>query len=210
MSTAHIVSSFLALGPLLLTLCNSYANAPKQFRDLSQEILSLHVVHNQVKAQLPTKGGHNTPTLSANYTHDLEVLYDGLHTIIKDLGDLLEKYKSLTKNCSISFDRLRWGKEDIGELRQRILIHACLLSAFNTSLLWYVGFLPRFLLIELPSICKLLLYRHAKNSFQYAVSNSENRMPTPNSRMPISYNIVHKSSRPRNSSGNYLQVQPPR
>jgi len=141
MSPVYIVSSFLALGQLMWNTYTSYANAPKQFRDLSQEISSLHVVHKQVEAQLLTV------TLSANHTLDLKVLHDGLQTLMKDLSDLLEKYKSLTKNYTISFDRLRWGQEDIAELRQRILIHVCLLSAFNTNLLWYVRFFLRFLLI---------------------------------------------------------------
>ncbi|RPB18758.1 hypothetical protein L211DRAFT_871653 [Terfezia boudieri ATCC MYA-4762] len=53
---------------------------------------------------------------------------------MKELDALLQKYKSLTENQSVSFDRLRWGQEDLAGFRERIVMHVGLLTAFNTNL----------------------------------------------------------------------------
>ena len=131
---------------------SAYAGAPEQFRNFSQEILSLHVVVKTVEDQLRNRGPrNNTLTLSAKHTDDLKTLHDGLQTIIKELDALLKKYQSLTEDRFISFDRLKWGQEDLVGLRERILMHVGLLTAFNTSITWYVHVrLPfRFLIMTL-------------------------------------------------------------
>ena len=140
MSFASSVDDFLAGGTLVWRVFNTYAGAPEQFRNFSQEILSLHVVFKKVEDQLGNQGlGNNTLTLSARDTNDLKILHDGLQTIVKELDALLQKYNSLTENHTISFDRLRWGKEDLSGVRERIIAYVGLLTAFNTSLMSYVN-----------------------------------------------------------------------
>lgn len=136
--------NFVRVGSLLWNMYSVYAGAPEQFRNFSQEILSLHVVFKKVEDYLRNQGfGDNitgTLTLSAKDANDIKILYDGLQTIVKDLDALLKKYKSLLENRNILFDRLRWGQRDLTEFRGRILVHIGLLNAFNTSLTWYVVF----------------------------------------------------------------------
>ena len=140
MSFGFSVGDFLAGGTLVWKVYNAYADAPEQFRNFSREILSLHVVFKKVEDQLRNQGfGSNTLTLSANDTNDLKILHDGLQSIVKELDALLQKYHSLTENHSISFYRLRWGQEDLSGLRERIIVHVGLLTAFNTSLMSYVN-----------------------------------------------------------------------
>ena len=140
MSFGYGVGDFLAVGKLLWDVYSAYAGAPEQFRNFSQEILSLHVVFKTVEDQLRNRGsGDNTLTLSAQATDDLKILHNGLQTIVTELDALLKKYQSLKEDRSISFDRLKWGKEDLAEFRQRIIIHVGLLTAFNTSLTWCVN-----------------------------------------------------------------------
>ncbi|KAF8445103.1 hypothetical protein BGX38DRAFT_701066 [Terfezia claveryi] len=135
MSFGFSVGDFLGAGTLVWNVYSAYAGAPEQFRNFSREILSLHVVYKQIKDQLCNQGyGNNSSTLSAKDTNDLKILHDGLQNIIKELDALLKKYKSLTVNHSVSFDRLRWGLEDLAGFRERIVIHVGLLTAFNTSL----------------------------------------------------------------------------
>lgn len=115
---------------------SAYADAPEQFRNFSQEILSLHIVFKRVEDQLCNQGpGNNILRLSAKDMDDLKILHDGLQTIMKELDACLKKYQSLTEDHSISFDRLRWGQEDLVGFRERILMHVGLLTAFNTSLM---------------------------------------------------------------------------
>ena len=144
MSFGFGVGDFVGVGSLLWNMYSVYAGAPEQFRNFSQEILSLHVVFKKVEDHLRNQGfGDNitgTLTLSAKDANDIKILYDGLQTIVKDLDALLKKYQSLLENRNILFDRLRWGQRDLTELRGRILVHIGLLNAFNTSLTWYVVF----------------------------------------------------------------------
>ena len=139
MSLEFAAVDFLGIGTLVRNVYTAYTRAPEQFRKFSQEILSLHVVYNQVEDQLRNQGlGSNGLTLSARATDDLKILHDGLQTIVKELDALLKEYWSLTKSHGISFDQLRWGQEDLAGLRERIVVHVGLLTAFNTSLTWYV------------------------------------------------------------------------
>jgi len=152
MSYGFGIGDFVGVGTLVSNVYSAYAGAPEQFRNFSQEILSLHVVFKIVEDQLRNQGpGNSTLTLSAKHTDDLKFLHDGLQTIMKELDALLKKYQSLAENHSISFDRLRWGQEDLVGFRERILMHISLLTAFNTSLTWYVHVrLPlRFLVMTL-------------------------------------------------------------
>jgi len=137
----------MGVGTLVWNIYNAYASAPEQFRNFSQEILSLHVVVKTIEDQLRNQGPGNN--LSAKHSNDLKTFHDGLQTIMKELDTLLKKYQSLTEDHSISFDRLRWGQEDLVGFRERIITHVGLLTAFNTSLTWYVHvcLLLRFLII---------------------------------------------------------------
>ena len=139
MSFGFGVGDFLGVGTQVWNVYSAYAGAPEQFRNFSQEILSLHVVVKTVEDQLHNTGpGDITLTMSAKHMDDLKTLHDGLQTIMKELDALLKKYQSLAENHSLSFDRLKWGQEDLVGFRERILMHVGLLTAFNTSLMWYV------------------------------------------------------------------------
>ncbi|RPB22052.1 hypothetical protein L211DRAFT_763405, partial [Terfezia boudieri ATCC MYA-4762] len=133
------VGDFLGVGTLVWNVYSAYRGAPEQFRNFSQEILSLHVVYKQIEDRLCNQGyGNNNSTLSAKDMDDLRILHDGLQNIMRELDALLQKYQSLTENHSVSFDRLRWGQEDLAGFRERIVMHVGLLTAFNTSLTAYV------------------------------------------------------------------------
>ena len=143
MSFGFGIGDFLSVGTLVWNVYNAYAGAPEQFRNFSQEILSLHVVYKKVEDQLCNPGpGNNTLALSTKDTDDLKILHDGLQTIMEELDALLKKYQSLTEDHSVSFDRLRWGHEDLVGFRERIIMHIGLLTAFNTSLMWCVHVCP--------------------------------------------------------------------
>ena len=163
MSSGFPVGDILAGGALIWDVYSSYANAPEQFRNLAQDILSLHLVFKNVEVQLRNQGfGNNTLTLSTKDMHELEILHEGLRTITKELDDLLQKYHSFTENHSISFDRLRWGQEDLVRIRERILMHVGLLTALNTRLMSYVNpplnTLAALIILGLPSIVKIPSY----------------------------------------------------
>ncbi|KAF8417407.1 hypothetical protein EV426DRAFT_645852, partial [Tirmania nivea] len=144
------VGDFVGVGTLVWKIYNAYAGAPEQFRNFSGEILSLHVVVRKIEDQLGmsgSEGGANSnagpsrlpgcgsiTSLSEEDKNALNILYDGLQTTMKELDNLLKKYQTLASNPIMSFDRLKWGKEDLASLRERILLSVSLLTAFNASL----------------------------------------------------------------------------
>ena len=139
MSFGFGVGDFITVGKLVWDVYSAYADAPEQFRNFSQEIMSLHVVFQQLEDQL-----HKTTTFSAKDTQNLKTLHDGLKGIMEELDALLKKYQSLSDNHSVSFDRLKWGQEDLVGLRDRLRSNITLLTTFNGSLAKYV---PLYLLL---------------------------------------------------------------
>ena len=136
MSFGFGVGDFLAVGRLVWDVYRAYADAPEQFRNVSQEILSLHVVFGKVEDQLHNQGY----ALSAKDMDDLKILYNGLKTVMEELDALLNRYQSLSGNRIISFGRLKWGQEDLIGLRDKLRSNVTLLTVFNSSLARYVPF----------------------------------------------------------------------
>ena len=152
MSFGFGVGDFLTVGKLVWDVYSAYADAPEQFRNFSQEILSLHIVLRKVEVQLGLSGSDGTaspgdaaspPSLLTEDQNDLKTLYDGLQAIAKELDDLLKKYKSL-ESTGHPIDRLKWGQEDLVGLRERLRSNINLLTTFNASLAKYspLHFLP--------------------------------------------------------------------
>ena len=146
MSFGFGVGDFLALGKLVWDVYSAYADAPEQFRNFSQEILLVHVVFGKVEDQLRIQGfgnsalGNNTSTwtISVKDADGLKILHGGLRTTMEELDALLKKYHSLSENHSICFDRLKWGQEDLVQLRGKLRSNLNLLNTFNSSLAKYV------------------------------------------------------------------------
>ena len=136
MSFGFGIGDFLGVGKLVWDVYRAYADAPEQFRNFSKEILSLHVVFGKVEDQLRSQGH----ALRAKDTDDLKILHDGLKTVMEELDDLLKKYQSLSENPSISFDRVKWGQEDLVGLRDKLRSNVTLLTTFNSALAKYVPF----------------------------------------------------------------------
>ena len=142
MSFSFSVGNFLLVGKIVWDVYSAYADAPEQFRNFSQEILSLYAVFEQIEEQL-----HDTTTLSTKNTNNLKTLYDGLKGIMEELDNLLKKYKSWELTSHL-FHRLKWGQEDLVGLRERLRSNITLLTTFNASLAKYV---PLYLLLYPPA-----------------------------------------------------------
>ena len=147
MSFGFSVGDFLAAGKLVWDVYSAYKDAPEQFRNLSQEILSLHIVIRKIEDQLGISssdeagsGGQLGTALSTTDKDDLKMLYDGLQAIMKELDDLLSKYRKLESSRN-PIDRFKWGQEDLVGLRDKIRSHITLLTAFNATLAKYVHYL---------------------------------------------------------------------
>ena len=133
MSFGFAVGDFLAVGKLVRNVYSAYADAPEQFRNFSQEILSLHIVIRKVEDQLGITGSDasasgRVASLSTKDKEDLKILYNGLQNVMKELDDLLKQYRNLESSRS-PIDRWKWGQEDLVGLRDKIRSNITLLTA---------------------------------------------------------------------------------
>lgn len=115
---------FVGVSTLAWTVYKSCKEAPESFNNISLEVLSLHAV---------LKEGDEVLTLqsfSVDQKSRLDMVLSGCHSVLHDLRKLVQKYESLGSQTRRTWDRMRWGLEDIAEMRSRLTSNVALLSAF--------------------------------------------------------------------------------
>ena len=63
----------------------------------------------------------------------LIVIKDGCEKVLADLHSLVERYKSLGTNSKRTWDRMKWGYEDIADIRSRLISSTTMLNAFIST-----------------------------------------------------------------------------
>ena len=127
MSYGYGVGDFIAVSKLAWDVYNAYKDAPEDFRNISDEIKSLHIIveRNKVKFQDKTR----TPDEQVQ----LRDILQGCTNVLEDLDKLHAKYMRLGSaqgSSSQVVDRIKWTQENIGELRARLTSNTTLLNAF--------------------------------------------------------------------------------
>ena len=124
MSVGYSVGDFVAVGTLAWSVYRSCKGAPESFGDISSEVLSLHAVLKEAEEDIFV-----WPLSSTKQEH-LKVVGDGCYHVLKDLDNLVQKYQSLGTQSKRAWDRMRWGAEDIAQLRARLISNTGLLTAW--------------------------------------------------------------------------------
>lgn len=123
MNSVSSVGDFVALRQLAWKLYKTCKDAPEGFKDVSQEILSLHAVLKEAEEM------HSDATLSAAQQSRQRVVGDGCRCVLEDLQSILDRYDSLG-TTNKTWDRFGWCSKDIIELRSRLISNTGLLTAF--------------------------------------------------------------------------------
>ena len=124
MSFGFSVGDFATLGQLAWTIYKTCKDSPESFKNVSQEVLSLHAVLKELEET------HSNATLSAAQQSRLETVGDGCRAVLEDLKAMLDKYSSLGSTTKRTWDRLGWGSKDIADLRSRLISNTNLLTLF--------------------------------------------------------------------------------
>jgi hypothetical protein len=124
MSFGYSVGDFIAVGQLAWSVYKSCRDAPGSFKNISLEVLSLHAV---IKEAEETLSEQPFPT---SKQEGLATVTTGCKAVLRDLQALVEKYESLGSQSKRTWDRLKWGSNDIAELRARLTSTTVLLTAF--------------------------------------------------------------------------------
>ena len=71
-----------------------------------------------------------TRPLPPSRAQRLEAIKDGCDRVLVDLQSLVEKYERLGTQSKRTWDRMKWGNEDIAEIRSRLTSNVTMLTAF--------------------------------------------------------------------------------
>jgi len=124
------VGDFSEVANLAWTVYNGYKDAPGDFKNLSDEIKSLH---NIVNSNILT-----AKNLTPEEQEKLREILPECTNVLMDLDNLLTKYKRLGSPDGSSLgalDQAGWGQEDIVGLRSRLTSNTTLLNTFVTRYL---------------------------------------------------------------------------
>ena len=118
------MGDFAALGQLTWKIYKACKNAPEGFKNITQEVLSLHAVLKELEET------YSDANLSPAQQSRLKIIGDGCHAILEDLQDLVDRYNGLGTKTKRTWDRLAWGSENVAELRSRLISNTVLLTTF--------------------------------------------------------------------------------
>ncbi|RPB21250.1 hypothetical protein L211DRAFT_790752 [Terfezia boudieri ATCC MYA-4762] len=129
MSFGFGIGDILAVSRLALDVYSAYKDAPEDFRNISHEIKSLHIIVDRHKDNFRDK------TLNMDEERQLREILQGCTNVLEDLDKLRIKYMSLGSaqgSSAQAIDRIKWSQENIVELRARLTSHTTLLNTFIT------------------------------------------------------------------------------
>lgn len=124
MSFGYSIGDFAALGQLAWKIYKSCKDAPESFKNISQEVSSLHLVLKELEETFLDTN------LSTAQQSRLETIGDGCRGVLEDLQYSLNRYNSLGTKSKRTWDRLGWGSKDIADLRFRLISNTGLMTAF--------------------------------------------------------------------------------
>ena len=118
------VGDFITLGTLAWKVYKSAKSAPESFQKIHIEVLSLKAVLDEAQETIFKR------PLEPKREERLQIIVKGCHSTLTDLDELISKYESLGTQTKRTWDRMRWCKEGILELRARLGNHVTMLTAF--------------------------------------------------------------------------------
>ena len=124
MSFGGSVGDIVTVGQLAWTVYKGCKDAPEGFKNLSQEVLSLHAVLKEVEECLTSK------SLMPSKQFRLETVTQGCSKVLEDLQDLVDRYRSLDTQSRRTWDRVKFASENTAELRSRLTSNTVLLTAY--------------------------------------------------------------------------------
>ncbi|KAJ6557866.1 hypothetical protein B0H19DRAFT_1148822 [Mycena capillaripes] len=126
----------MGLGDIVLVttltwkLYKSCKESSEDFRRLSTELGSLHVVLSEARDYLEEHG----EDLADSRKNRLIMLMEGCQGPLDELEALYQRYESLSTQAQRSWDRMRFGLKDLSDVRQRLVTHTTMLTTFNSTL----------------------------------------------------------------------------
>lgn len=129
MSFGAGAGDIITLSRLAWSIYKTCKESSDDFKRVSTEVASLHVILKETEEFL-----HEDNGLSDSRRSRLATLIETSTDVLNDLKKQLSSYESLGTHSQRTWDRLRWGLEDIADVRSRLISVNTTLAAFNSSL----------------------------------------------------------------------------
>ena len=121
------VGDFFLISALTWRVYKSCKDSSHDFQSISTDVLSMHVVLKEIEDHILDR------SLPKAQEENLTSVAQACHAILKELESVLGKYESLGTKAQRTWDRMRWGIEEIDKLRMRLVTTTTMLVAFNTT-----------------------------------------------------------------------------
>ena len=136
MSFGFSVGDLISISALAWKVFKSCKDASDDFKNVSGEVVSMHVVLKETEELVAESD------LDKDRTSQLQHLVDGCQNVLEELEQLLGRYRSLGTKSQRTWDRLKWGHENIANIRSRLVSNTTMLSAYNTAIVKYISHDP--------------------------------------------------------------------
>ena len=124
MSIGFGVGDFLAVSRLCWQIYTKCKDSSGNYADLSSQVITLHGVMKETVDILAQQN------LSSSQEIQLASCQKECEAVLKDLDEMLLKYESLGSKSQRTFDRLRYGMEDVNGIRIRLISSVSMLEYF--------------------------------------------------------------------------------
>ena len=133
MSFGYGVGDVMAVSRLALKVIIAYKDAPDDYRNISDEVESLHIIIEKAAQHF------ESTTLSDNSRQKGQKVLKGCENVLEDLDTFIEKYNSLASASTSTGQVLQkiklgagqvLGTEDIATLRVRLISNTTMLNGF--------------------------------------------------------------------------------
>ena len=125
MNFGYSVGDVIAVSRLAVKVYTAYKDAPDDYRNISDEARSLHIVIDKALRHF------ESAALSNSIRQEGQEVLKGCENVLEDLDSLIEKYQSLASvSTSQVLQRVKLGTEDIATLRARLISNTGLLNGF--------------------------------------------------------------------------------
>jgi hypothetical protein len=96
-------------------------------------VIALHTAIKELEDEIENPDSILNRT-GADKKKELGLLVNNCMSVLQQLNKLLVKYKSLGTGTKRAWDRLRWGSENVQEIRDKLMVHTASLTLFLTTL----------------------------------------------------------------------------
>ena len=132
MSFGFSVSDIIALTQLTIRTYNGWKNACGKHGDITSNLAVLQTLLMRIEAEAQAPN-----SLIARNAEDFggwRTLRESCHTLVVELEEVLDKYKSLGTNRRKNWDRIRLGNRNLDDLNKRLVRKTTSLSAYISVL----------------------------------------------------------------------------